>query len=44
LPPTTAELAAASDAPEAVILHLWRAVQIVVDLGLSAACTAGMRR
>jgi len=35
LPPKPAELVAASDASDAVILHLWQAVQIVIDLGLS---------
>jgi uncharacterized protein YutE (UPF0331/DUF86 family) len=36
LPRNPAELVAASDASDAVILHLWQAVQIVIDLGLSA--------
>jgi uncharacterized protein YutE (UPF0331/DUF86 family) len=36
LPREPAELLAASDASDAVILHLWQAVQIVIDLGLSA--------
>jgi uncharacterized protein YutE (UPF0331/DUF86 family) len=36
LPPKAAEFMAASDASDAVILHLWQAVQIVIDLGLSA--------
>jgi len=36
LPPNPADLTAASDASDAVILHLWQAVQIVIDLGLSA--------
>lgn len=36
LPERSAELVAATDASDAVILHLWQAVQIVIDLGLSA--------
>lgn len=36
LPAKPADLVAASDASDAVILHLWQAVQIVIDLGLSA--------
>ena len=36
LPPKAAEFVAASDASDAVVLHLWQAVQIVIDLGLSA--------
>ena len=36
LPADAAELGAATDASDAVILHLWQAVQIVIDLGLSA--------
>ena len=36
LPQQPAELVAASDTSDAVILHLWQAVQIVIDLGLSA--------
>lgn len=36
LPPKPADFVAASDASDAVILHLWQAVQIVIDLGLSA--------
>jgi hypothetical protein len=36
LPQQPAELAPATDASDAVILHLWQAVQIVIDLGLSA--------
>ena len=35
LPATSAELAPASDALDAVILHLWQATQIVIDLALS---------
>ena len=36
LPRNPADLVAASDTSDAVILHLWQAVQVVVDLGLSA--------
>lgn len=36
LPSSAAELVPATDASDAVILHLWQAVQIVIDLGLSA--------
>jgi uncharacterized protein YutE (UPF0331/DUF86 family) len=36
LPEKPAELTPASDASDAVVLHLWQAVQIVIDLGLSA--------
>jgi len=36
LPQDPGGLVAASDASDAVILHLWQAVQIVIDLGLSA--------
>jgi uncharacterized protein YutE (UPF0331/DUF86 family) len=36
LPPTPDGFVAASDASDAVILHLWQAVQIVIDLALSA--------
>jgi len=36
LPPDAANLAPASDASDAVILHLWQATQITIDLALSA--------
>lgn len=36
LPADPADLRAATDASDVVILHLWQAVQIVIDLGLSA--------
>ena len=36
LPPTAAEFVPATDASDAVVLHLWQAVQVVIDLGLSA--------
>lgn len=37
LPSDPADFAPASDASDAVILHLWQAVQIVIDLA-TAAC------
>jgi uncharacterized protein YutE (UPF0331/DUF86 family) len=36
LPATPAELAANTDASDAVILHLWQATQIVLDIALGA--------
>ena len=36
LPAEAADLVPATDESDAVILHLWQAVQIVIDLGLSA--------
>jgi uncharacterized protein YutE (UPF0331/DUF86 family) len=36
LPDVPADFRAASDASDAVILHLWQAVQIVIDLATSA--------
>jgi uncharacterized protein YutE (UPF0331/DUF86 family) len=39
LPPNAADLRPASDASDAVILHLWQATQIVIDLAM-AACLA----
>jgi uncharacterized protein YutE (UPF0331/DUF86 family) len=39
LPPTADGLTASSDASDAVILHLWQATQIVIDLAV-AACVA----
>jgi uncharacterized protein YutE (UPF0331/DUF86 family) len=36
LPKNVSEFTAPSDVADAVILHLWQAVQIVIDLGLSA--------
>lgn len=35
LPPTSAEFLPSNDATDAVILHLWQAVQIVIDLAVS---------
>jgi uncharacterized protein YutE (UPF0331/DUF86 family) len=39
LPPNPDGLAASSDASDSVILHLWQATQIVIDLAV-AACVA----
>ena len=39
LPTTAAELIASTDAADAVILHLWQATQVVIDLAV-AACVA----
>lgn len=36
LPPTPEALAASHDASDAVILHLWQATQIVIDLAVAA--------
>ena len=36
LPAHAAALAPATDASDAVILHLWQAVQVVIDLGVAA--------
>jgi len=36
LPPRPEDLLPASDASDTVILHLWQAVQIVIDLAMSA--------
>jgi uncharacterized protein YutE (UPF0331/DUF86 family) len=43
LPPEGELLAPSSDASDAVILHLWQAVQIAIDLALAAAVRAGRR-
>ena len=39
LPPTAEDFAKSSDASDSVILHLWQATQIVIDLAV-AACVA----
>jgi len=39
LPPSAADLQPTTDASDAVILHLWQATQIVIDLAM-AACLA----
>ena len=36
LPATADAMAPATDASDAVILHLWQATQIVIDLAMSA--------
>lgn len=36
LPKNPAEFLPSSDASDAVVLHLWQAVQVIIDLGLSA--------
>jgi len=40
LPPEPAQLQPASDASDAVVLHLWQATQIVIDLALTACVHA----
>lgn len=42
LPTDPAELRPMSDAADAVILHLWQAVQIVIDLAVSACVGLGL--
>lgn len=39
LPASAAELQPGSDASDAIILHLWQAVQIVIDLAVSLCVT-----
>jgi uncharacterized protein YutE (UPF0331/DUF86 family) len=39
LPSTAAELQPTTDASDAVILHLWQATQMVIDLAMSACLT-----
>jgi uncharacterized protein YutE (UPF0331/DUF86 family) len=39
LPPAAADLLPSTDASDAVVLHLWQATQIVIDLAM-AACLA----
>lgn len=41
LPGTPAELVAGTDTSDAVILHLWQAVQIVIDVAVSASVALG---
>ena len=36
LPPRAEDFAAATDASDAVVLHLWQATQIVIDVAVSA--------
>lgn len=42
LPDDPAELTPMSDATDAVILHLWQAVQIVIDVAVSACVGLGL--
>lgn len=41
LPPGPADLLASTAASDAVVLHLWQAVQITIDLGVSWCVRAG---
>ena len=41
LPPTADGFVASSDASDAVVLHLWQATQIVIDLAVSACVALG---
>jgi len=41
LPGSADELAASSDASDAVVLHLWQATQIAIDLAVSASVAHG---
>jgi uncharacterized protein YutE (UPF0331/DUF86 family) len=41
LPPGADEFVASSDASDAVILHLWQATQIVIDIAVSACVAHG---
>ena len=42
LPPDPSQLQPSTDASDAVILHLWQAVQIVIDLALAACLQANL--
>lgn len=42
LPKSADELRPASDASDAVVLHLWQATQIVIDLGTTACVVLGV--
>jgi uncharacterized protein YutE (UPF0331/DUF86 family) len=42
LPQTPAKLVASTDASDAVILHLWQATQIVIDLAVAACVAHGL--
>jgi uncharacterized protein YutE (UPF0331/DUF86 family) len=42
LPASPADLAPASDVSDAVILHLWQATQIVIDIAVSACVHLGL--
>jgi uncharacterized protein YutE (UPF0331/DUF86 family) len=41
LPPLAVDLVPSTDASDAVILHLWQATQIVIDLAVSACVALG---
>ena len=41
LPPTADGFVASSDSSDAVVLHLWQATQIVIDLAVSACVALG---
>jgi uncharacterized protein YutE (UPF0331/DUF86 family) len=41
LPPDAESLVASSDASDAVVLHLWQATQLVIDLAVSACVAHG---
>ena len=41
LPPDADAVAASSDASDAVVLHLWQATQMVIDLAVSACVAHG---
>jgi uncharacterized protein YutE (UPF0331/DUF86 family) len=42
LPASSSEMHAATDASDAVILHLWLAVQLVIDLGMALCVRLGL--
>lgn len=42
LPPPPGDLLPANDASDAVVLHLWQAVQLVIDLGVAACVKLGL--
>lgn len=42
LPPKPADLLPSTDASDAVILHLWQAVQLTIDTALSACIQLGL--
>lgn len=42
LPPEPEALLPATDASDAVMLHLWQAVQLVIDLGIAACVKLGL--
>lgn len=42
LPPRPEELVAGTDASDAVVLHLWLAVQLVIDLAMAISVRTGL--